>query len=176
MSYLGKYQYQLAEIGHLHEIKDLFNRVTDHLLLNGIDQWDGRYPALNDILCDIDAACCWVYLDEDQIVRATMTLNNVEDEQYQNIKWKFSSPNIAVLHRVAVDPVYQGQGLGKDICSFAEFKAIEKGDSVIRLDTYSGNVASNGLYKSLGYVRAKGLCFFHGNKVPFYCYEKAFSL
>jgi hypothetical protein len=54
--------------------------------------------------------------------------------------------------------------------------AINMGFEGIRLDTYSLNLASNALYKSLGYSRAEGHCFFHGNKVPFYCYEKAFSL
>ena len=170
----SQYQFELASSGDNAAILHLFNKVTETLLTNGIDQWDGTYPTLDIISKDIQSSNCWILKDREDII-ASFVLNEEQDVQYDQIQWQYHG-RVAVLHRVAVSPNSQGKGIGKALCHFAEDSARSMGYQIIRLDTYSRNPVSNNLYQSLGYKKAKGLCYFHGNKTPFYCYEKALSL
>ena len=169
-----QYQFEMASSGDNAAILHLFNKVTTALLTNGIDQWDGSYPTLDIISEDIKSSNCWILKEKEEII-ASFVLNDDQDDQYAHIQWLYDG-RVAVLHRVAVSPASQGQGIGKALCRFAEASARSLGYHTIRLDTYSRNPISNNLYQSLGYKRARGLCYFHGNKTPFYCYEKALSL
>ena len=56
-----------------------------------------------------------------------------------------------LLDNVAVHPEFQGRGLGKQLCLFAEQRAIEHGFSEIRLYTHETMVENVAIYKKLGY-------------------------
>ena len=53
--------------------------------------------------------------------------------------WKDKSASFLSVHRMAVDPSSQGQGIGKALMSFVEELVLKRGLKSIRLDTYSGN-------------------------------------
>ena len=105
-------------------------------------------------------------------ITGTITLNSQQDEQYAGINWRHKSNRVLVIHRLAVLPVAQGNGLGRLLCEFAETFARENGFDCIRLDAYQGNPVSGLLYSCLGYLQADGVCWFHGNELPFLCWEK----
>jgi len=150
---------------------DLFIKVTDLMLENGIDQWNYDYPNEESIRQDIASENHFVIV-EDGVVLGTILLDKNQDEQYKSIHWNTRNKDVLVIHRLGVLPKAQGQGLAKKLCNFAEDYAKENGYKVIRLDAYAGNPISNGLYIKMGYQRANGYCYFRKKSIPFYCYDK----
>jgi GNAT superfamily N-acetyltransferase len=162
---------QAATTEDIPSIHQLFISCTNALLALGIKQWHYDYPAAQHISADVLAGEAFVIKENNQCI-ATITLNGLQDEQYQLINWKFPSHKVLVIHRLGVHPIAQGRGLAKALCLFAEAFAKSQQYTCIRLDAYAGNAASNDLYKKLGYHLADGLCHFHGNELAFFCWEK----
>lgn len=151
-------------------IYECFKRCTAKLIEQNIPQWDYRYPTISHIDSDIASGSCFIEKLDGGI--GVITLNQDQDPQYDQIKWKYNSSEFWVVHRLAVDPAISGQGVAKSLCRFSEQFVRNKKGHCIRLDTFSLNKTSNYLYSSLGYELAQGFCYFHGIKSPFYCYEK----
>ena len=149
----------------------MFVSITDHLLKNGIDQWNYDYPDLTVLKEDVLQGANYVIRVGDDIA-ASIALNEIQEEQYKNIHWKNRNNRVLVIHRLGVHPKYQGKGLGTKMCLFAESFAKEHNYQSIRLDAYGGNTISNKMYKSLGYTQANGYCYFRKKAIPFYCFEK----
>lgn len=149
----------------------LFIKVTDKMLANNIDQWNYDYPDKKTITKDILSGNHYVIRDKGAVV-GTIVLDDNQDDQYRNVHWSTRNSRILVIHRLGVHPDYQGQGIGKRLCLFAEEFGRNHNFKAIRLDAYSGNDSSNRLYKGLGYSRVNGLCYFRKKVIPFYCYDK----
>ena len=141
------------------------------MIQNGVEQWDYTYPNEHTAHSDVTNGECFI-IKENGICLATITLNGQQDEQYHKVNWSFPSDRVLVIHRLAVHPTAQGRGFGTLLTKYAEHFARENNYEVIRLDAYKGNDISNRIYRKLGYSLADGLCYFHGNKLPFLCYEK----
>ena len=161
---------RLAETGDIDEIAALFKNCTDAMIEVGIDQWDYTYPLKKHILADVLAKEAYIFLEHGKIA-ATITLNDDQALSYNNVHWKYSG-KIMVIHRLAVNPAFQGKGYGKKTCLLAEKQAKAGNYDSIRLDAYSKNKVSLSLYEKLGYEKAYGYCYFHKNPTPFYLYEK----
>lgn len=58
---------------------------------------------------------------------------------------------IAEMKRLYVRPAFQGQGVGRSLCTALLGRAVELGYQKIRLDTVPGMAAAIGLYESLGF-------------------------
>jgi ribosomal protein S18 acetylase RimI-like enzyme len=168
-------QFRRSSLEDLPRLLEIFKDVTALMIENGIHQWDGSYPNAAVVINDIRKGTSWVATVNERII-GTYCLDDLQDEQYRDITWSFKSDKVAVIHRVAIEPDSQAMGLGKALCTHSEEMASFLGFEVIRLDAYSGNDISNNMYLKLGYSRAAGLCYFHNNDIPFYCYEKALSL
>lgn len=160
-----------SNVNDLKSTLDLFIKVTDLMLENGIDQWNYDYPNEESIRNDIASGNHFV-LTENGVVVGTILVDENQDKQYESIHWNTRNRNVLVIHRLGVLPKAQGQGLAKKLCQFAEEYARDNDYKVIRLDAYAGNPISNGLYSKLGYQRANGYCYFRKKSVPFYCYDK----
>ena len=158
-------------LNDISKISDLFVAVTDKLLENGVDQWNYDYPNKEILTHDVVEGWNYIIRDEDNIA-ATIVLNAVQDEQYKHSHWRYRNFSILVFHRLLVHQEYQGKGLGKKMCLFAEEFVSNYWYQHIRLDAYAGNTLSNAMYKKLGYQRANGYCYFRRKAIPFYCYEK----
>ena len=161
---------QIGEFADIPQLLQLFIRCTDAMLEAGIKQWDYSYPNEATASADIAKQECFV-IKENGNCLATITLNEQQDEQYKKIKWSISGEKVLVIHRLAVHPDAQGRGFGKLLTQYAAHYALQQGYDVIRLDAFTGNPASNHIYKKLGYLLADGLCYFHKDRSPFYCYE-----
>ncbi len=164
-----------AKLDDIEAILTIFKHCTEAMLKADIHQWDGKYPTAAIFQKDIENGCVFI-IKSDTAILATITLNSQQDDQYKTIKWKYLAEKVLVIHRLAVSPNAQGKGLGRQLCIFSESFGLNNGFEVIRLDAYSGNTVSCGLYEKLDYHRAEGFCWFHGNELPFYCYEKRLFL
>ena len=163
------YKTILSEPSDLEQLQEIFVLATDHLLEQGIKQWNYTYPIKKDLLRDINRKESYK-LVVDQSIAGTVCINEEQDEQYQNITWVYHG-KILVIHRVAVHPKFYGNGFGKELCAFAIQYAKHHNYDAIRLDAYSGNPFSNRVYERLGFIKAEGFCYFHGSKIPFNCWE-----
>lgn len=160
-----------ASENDVHSTLEMFVKITDALLDEGVDQWNYDYPDLKTISEDIDLDHQFV-VKEGMKVIASIVLNDIQDEQYKSIQWLTTSSRVLVIHRLGVHPDWQGKGLGKQLCLFAEEFCKQNEYQSIRLDAYSGNVGSNYLYQKLGYEKVEGYCYFRNKSIPFNCYEK----
>ncbi|MBK9735255.1 MAG: GNAT family N-acetyltransferase [Saprospiraceae bacterium] len=162
---------RLMTINDVEYLSELFVKVTDQMIIQNIHQWNYTYPKQVHILQDIKNESGFVWV-ENGIIAACISLDTNQDSQYTQIRWHSDEHLALVIHRLAVHPDFQGLGISKKLCHFAEFYAHKMGINCIRLDAYSENKISNQLYLALGYKQADGFCYFHGNDVPFYCYDK----
>ena len=70
---------------------------------------------------------------------------------------------VMVLHTLAVSPNATRRGLGSAFVKFYEEYAIQKGCSVLRMDTNEQNTIARKLYRKLGYLEAGMVpCEFNG--------------
>jgi len=164
-------QIRMATLNDVDEIASLFKQVTDQMKAQGIEQWHYHYPLASHVTQDIMAEHGHVYMIGNQIA-GTITIDTKQDSQYQNVQWQYPTDLCVVIHRLGVHPSFQGRGISKTLCRYAEHVALQQNIHHIRLDAYSLNPISNQLYASLGYHLADGFCHFHGNDAPFFCYEK----
>ena len=160
-----------AQKTDLSDILTLFENVKKALNEKGMYQWPDHYPSIDQFKSAIEEKEVWIVKIDGQIA-GTYTLNAQQDASYAQIKWKYQQGESLVLHRLAIDPEFQGQGLGRSLVEHALQTAVDKNADHMRLDTWSRNPASVKLYSTMGFERAKGFCYFHGHTEPFYCFEK----
>lgn len=138
---------------------------------NGIDQWDENYPDLESITNDINTGTLFTYKMEEEIV-GIVVLNEIQDEEYAEINWRtpLDSKNL-VIHRLAVSPKHQGQGIARKIMDFAENFAVENKYDSIRLDTFSQNPRNQKFYLNRGYQELGSVFLKYKKEHPYICYD-----
>ena len=166
-----KKQLEYANLNDIEEIHSIFVAVTQWLRSMDVLQWDFSYPDKEIITKDIESKSCLVLRINEKIA-AVVSLNQEQDPQYQKVRWKGGDNGIWVIHRLAVNPLFQNQGLATKLCLHLEKLVLDSEGKVIRLDAYSENPYSNKMYIKLGYKAMAEQLYFHGNKVPFNAYEK----
>ena len=151
---------------------DCFQRAVAHMQANGIDQWDALYPQRAILEADIAAGQLWLLRINDQFA-AAVVLNSQQDIEYQQVDWLYLSEPIAVIHRLCVDPVFQGRGVGAETLRRTETLAKQQGYCTIRLDAFPQNSPALRMYQRQGYRLAGRVNFRKGLN---YCYEKSLLL
>jgi len=148
----------------------LVRRVVPLMMANGNFQWDANYPNAEVFERDVDKAQLWVAEDEGQIAGIAAITTDQEPE-YADVGWDTSEPAV-VVHRLAVDPAFQGMGVAMALMIQAEVVARGREIGVLRVDTNTQNEATQRLFPKLGYSLAGeiGLGFRPG--LRFCCYEK----
>jgi ribosomal protein S18 acetylase RimI-like enzyme len=136
----------------------------------GVFQWTDQYPTLKIISNDIQKGNLY-RLTKNGKIAGVININELQDPEYKQVKWENSDVKIMVIHRLAVHPEFQKQGLAKRLMDFAENYAIENNYTSIRLDAFSNNPRALRFYENRDYQR-RGEVFFPGRELPFYCFEK----
>jgi ribosomal protein S18 acetylase RimI-like enzyme len=155
-------------IEHLKEAFNIFIDVKKNMLQNGIDQWDDIYPNFNSIETDILKKQAFGYFKMEQFI-GYIAINESFDKEYNALNWKYPDNKPLIVHRLAVNPKFQGMGIAKELMGFAEIKAKNEGYISIRLDAFSNNPKAIRFYHGLGY-RFVGEVIFR--KGIFHCFEK----
>lgn len=112
----------------------------------------GIYPTRITAECAFQSNTLYVLKDKDRIC-ASMILNQLQANDYSEIKWRYQakSEEVLVIHTLCVHPSMAGKGYGKAMVKFALEQANKMKCRVIRLDTYAQNEPAAALYKSLGF-------------------------
>ena len=148
----------------------IIRRVVPAMRASGNLQWDDSYPNADVFLRDMHLAQLWLAEDEEQVMGvAAITMD--QEPEYAGVGWDLTELAV-VVHRLAVDPDFQGSGVATALMRQAEAVALERGIRVLRLDTNARNEATQKLFPKLGYAFAGeiGLGFRPG--LRFRCYEK----
>ena len=161
---------QLANMDHLEEVMELLSAVVKDMNKCGLHQWGEDYPSREMFVNHINDQVLRIVLDGKKII-AFFVVTEQQDKEYTDIDWEDKSGRAMVIHRLAVHPDRQREGIGSKMMDFAENYARDKGFTSIRLDTYSDNPRTPKLYKKRGY-KYRGITHFPQRELDYYCFEK----
>lgn len=139
------------------------------LKAQGIDQWQGEYPNEADILQDIHQQKGY-FLTDGTNYMAYLCLDPDGEPTYMEIKGQWLTPleqQYLVIHRLAFDPAFRGQGLSAAVFALAEDFCREQGIQSIRVDTDPQNKIMQRSIKSAGYVECGTILFAGSDKIAF---------
>jgi GNAT superfamily N-acetyltransferase len=130
----------------LEDLTDLLHRAYRPLLDAGL-----RYLATHqDAATTAGRAAtgeCFVAETEGRVV-GTVTL--VSPENAEGCAY-FERPGVAMFHQYAVDPAWQGRGIGARLLAHVERRAAELGAVELALDTAEATTGLIALYEKRGY-------------------------
>lgn len=159
-----------ATLSDIDSILQLTKACAKHMISNNIYQWNDHYPSSEAFQQDIKRNELFVLTKEKNIL-GTIVISSLMDDEYKPIKWLTLNNKNLYIHRLAVDPSYQGQGFAQQLMEFAENFGKKNGYISIRLDTFSQNNRNQNFYEHRGYNRLGSIYFPKQSEHPFYCYE-----
>jgi GNAT superfamily N-acetyltransferase len=161
---------RLATTADIPAIMHTIRRVVPLMRTSGNLQWDDHYPNPEVFTRDVELAQLWVAEIDGQLA-GVAALTTDQEPEYANVGWDISEPAI-VVHRLAVDPAFQGKGVSIALLEHAEAIAHQRVIPQIRVDTNTQNQVTQRLLPKLGYrlIGEIGLQFRPG--LRFFCYEK----
>lgn len=166
----------LANAEDVPHIMAIFRECIAKMASEGLYQWSDLYPNIEGIKEDIQAKALFM-LKQDGDLLGVITLNEDQPEEYADVQWleqnmtEEKKNKALVVHRLAVHPKWQKQGIAFQLMQFAEIWAKDQGYQTIRLDTFSENKQAIAFYERLDYDR-RGEVHFPHKEPPFYCFEK----
>ena len=95
-----------------------------------------------------------------------------KDPLYNTVNWLTPDNKNLYIHRLAVHPKSQRQGIARQLMDFAEDFGEKKRMESIRLDTFSQNPRNIRFYKARGYLNLGDVYFENHSEDPFHCFEK----
>lgn len=149
-----KITYRMATSADINEIQRFVDRAKAVMETQGIHQWDEIYPTKEDFAGDESKQELFVG-EIDGKLAVCFTLNKFQDEEYFAVDWENKGENFIVIHRLCVNPEFQGMGIGSKTCRHIEEVALERGAASIKLDAFTENPISLAMYGKLGY-KVKG--------------------
>ena len=163
-------QIRLATLDDLPALIALVRRVVPLMRATGNLQWDETYP--NDAVFqrDIDLDQLWI-AEVNFSIAGVAAITMDQEPDYAQVGWDITEPAI-VVHRLAVDPAFRGQGAAGALMQKAEEIAIERGITALRIDTNTQNQATQRLFPKLGYLFAGEISLEFRPGLRFLCYEK----
>ena len=147
-------------------IADGYRRLLAHeAATHSYTNWKpGIYPVRADAERALESGTLYV-LEEDGQVCASMILNQHQAEAYAEMPWQYPADpaQVLVIHTLTMAPEMSGKGYGTRMVRFAMEEARRRGCTVIRLDTYVGNLPAQRLYGKLGFrIAGRKLVSHHG--------------
>lgn len=146
--------FRKAKSSDVDEISVFVNEAKVVMENQGIFQWDEIYPLKEDFADD--EANEQLFVGEvDGKIAVCFTLNKVQFEEYFTADWENKGDDFIVIHRLCVNPEFQGKGIGTSACRFIEEIALKNGASSIKLDAFTQNPIALSMYEKIGY-KVKG--------------------
>ena len=136
----------------------------------------GKYPTRVHARQALDAGTLYVG-EENGFLWGVVNLNSIQLPEYDDIPWSIAADReqVGVIHTMCIHPAAAGQGRARQLVTFCEEESRRQGKTVIRLDTWEGNIPANAMYPKLGYRFAGATEFFFQGFIHeiLNCYEKA---
>ena len=159
-----------AKISEIPDILTICKACAVDMISNGIYQWNEHYPSATPFEKDIERNELFV-LEVNEKIIGTVVISTLMDEEYVPINWLTQNSNNVYIHRLSVDPKFQGKGYARKLMDFAENYAQNKDFISVRLDTFSQNKRNQKFYEARGYQRLGDIFLPKQSEHPFHCYE-----
>ena len=160
-----------ATSSDLTYILNIIKNCTNHMIDNKIFQWNENYPSKEILKDDIKSNNLYLIKKNEKTIGCVMK-SEKQSKVYKKVKWITENKKNLYVHRLAVDPKYQGKGYGIKLMDFVERNALKNNFISIRLDTFSKNKRNVKFYKKRGYIKIENIYFPNQSIYPFYCLEK----
>lgn len=158
-----------ATINDVPAVMSLVTKVVPLMRASGNLQWDAKYP--NSAVFERDVALGQLWLAESNgKLAGVAAITTTQEPEYAQV-WDTSETAI-VVHRLAVDPDFQGQGVAAELMKKAERLAHEREIATLRVDTNTNNLATQRLFPKLGYVLCGEISLAFRDGLRFLCFEK----
>lgn len=129
---------------------------------DGSNQWQDGYPNEDSIENDITNEFGFVLVDEERIIGYCAVIINFEPA-YDGIEGKWlTNDDFVVIHRIAIDENYLGQGLSGKIIENVENFAKENNIFSVKVDTNFDNIPMMKIFEKRGYQYC-GEVYFRGS-------------
>ncbi|PIF45728.1 ribosomal protein S18 acetylase RimI-like enzyme [Chryseobacterium sp. 52] len=140
-----------AEINDRDVIWGIIQQSIERRKQDGSTQWQDGYPNLGTVESDIAKSFGYVLTVEGEIaVYAALILN--DEPAYSTIEGAWlSDGEFVVVHRVAVEGKFAGQGMVKKLFDHIEDFTKSHGIQSVKVDTNYDNVAMLKILESKGY-------------------------
>lgn len=158
-----------AVISDLAQIMKIVESAKLDMHSYGNFQWSEGYPKEEDFIRDVTEGTLFV-CDVKGIIAGVICINRDEPEEYKNAKWSMEKEAI-VIHRLAVNNSFLGQGVGYKLIKHADTICIEGKINYIKTDTNSLNIKAQSLLRKCGYTLV-GQTSLLDHEGLFYCYDK----
>lgn len=133
-------------------IWEILQQAIERRRKDGSKQWQDGYPNLNTVESDIAKGIGYVLTINGEIAVYSALLLN-DEPAYDNIEGAWlSNGEFVVVHRVAVDEKFAGQGLVKKLFDHIEDFTRSHNISSIKVDTNFDNLAMLKILESKGYI------------------------
>ena len=159
-----------AKIAEIPDILTITTACTNHMIDNGIFQWNTDYPSKQAFAKDIERDELYVLENKNRSI-GTIVISTLMDEEYAQVDWLTPNENNYYIHRLSVHPDFQGNGFAQQLMDFAETKARQDKCPSVRLDTFSQNLRNQKFYETRGYRKLGDIYFPKQSEHPFHCYE-----
>ncbi len=136
----------------------------------GILQWNDAYPNKEAFEIDVKRDELYILVAEETII-GCITISTKKDDEYNAIDWITADGLNHYIHRLAVHPDFQHQGMATRLMDFAEAFARKQNALSVRLDTFSKNDRNKRFYEARGYQKLGDVYFPRQTDFPFHCYE-----
>lgn len=119
---------------------------------DGSTQWQDGYPNIETIKDDINNRVGFIAKIDENLVAYAVIDSRIEPE-YEKIEGKWLSENpYLVIHRVAIDEQYIGQGIATKIFAEIENMARDRNIKSIKVDTNFDNIGMLKILEKLNYT------------------------
>lgn len=173
---------RLAAEQDLDQIWALADRAITHMHALGNPQWGEDYPTAAHYAADIEHGELFVVIASDADANNVSTsirrilgvacINTDQSPEYAPLPWSIPEPAMTI-HRMAVDPDAQRQGVASALFAFAEELARKQGIPTLHMDTYAQNERMQALVKGRGYLYVGEVSFSRPERPLTYpCFEK----
>ncbi|WP_396591315.1 GNAT family N-acetyltransferase [Allomuricauda sp. R78024] len=159
-----------AKISEIKDILNITKACAIKMSSNGIFQWNDNYPSESAFLNDLERNELYVKESNGKVI-GTIVISTYMDEEYVPIQWLTPNGNSIYIHRLGVDPIYQGKGYAQELMDFGEAYSKSNGFVSVRLDTFSQNKRNQRFYEQRGYQKLDDIFFPKQSVHPFHCYE-----
>ncbi|MDQ0594267.1 GNAT superfamily N-acetyltransferase [Chryseobacterium ginsenosidimutans] len=140
-----------AEIKDRDIIWNIIQQAIERRRQDGSTQWQDGYPNLGTVESDITKGFGYVLTVDDEIAVYTALILN-DEPAYSTIEGAWlSDGEFVVVHRVAVDEKFAGQGLAKKLFDHIEDFTREQGIQSVKVDTNYDNIAMLKILENKGY-------------------------
>ena len=159
-----------AEGTDISDVLELVHECIRDMNAHGMVQWNEMYPRDERFVLDIEKGTLYTMRNEEEIM-GIIVLSEEQDPEYGAIDWIDNEGRFMLVHRLAVHPRWQRQGIATQLMDFAEAYGKKNDYTSIRIDTYSENPRTLKFFEKRGYERKNGEIFFPETDKPYYCYE-----